>query len=145
MELLRLVILSVACLVTLSAHADDRQTPTYVFRGQTQYEIVKCQTEEKIAANKAELGSDDGFNEVGSCIVKAKTEARKDFAPALKSVSKNVTATKLLKDYYATWITAIDAVIPRPEETKEKYSARQAAQEEKYEAAWTRFEAEAGI
>jgi hypothetical protein len=125
--------------------AEEKQTPTDAFRGQTQHQMLMCQTEEKIAVNKAELGEEGGIAKVGSCIKNAKVEAKKAFGPALKVVAKNREATKLLKDYYAAWITAINGIIPGASETKGGYSRRQAAAEEKYDAIWNRFEVEAGL
>jgi hypothetical protein len=46
------------------------------------------------------------------------------FDPALASVAKNKAASDMLKDFYASWQSALRAMTPGQSETKREYHAR---------------------
>ncbi|MCC2954532.1 hypothetical protein LK542_02755 [Massilia sp. IC2-477] len=129
----------------LSAQATEKQTPTDAFRGQTQYQIMMCSLKVKLFASKSTLGTATAEDDPAKCIKDGKAEVKKFYPAALKNVSKNPSATKLIKDYYAAWLTAFEAVPPRSDELRIDYERRQAASEAKYDEIWNRLEVEAGI
>jgi hypothetical protein len=141
----KLFVAGIASATALSCLAmEQKQTPAEAFREQTQYHMLICQSTKKIAEHKAELGEAVSPNELGNCIRKAKGEAKNAFAPALRVVSKNKTASKLLKDYYAEWIASMNGLVPGVNERDTDYAHRQQAAQASYDAVWSRFEVETG-
>jgi uncharacterized low-complexity protein len=125
--------------------AAEKRSPTDEFRGQTQYQIMMCSLKVKLSISEAQLGTTKPENDPAKCIKEGKAEVKKVFPAALKSVSKNPVAGRLIKDYYAAWLTAFDAILPRPDDLKVDYERRQAANEAKYDEVWNRLEIEAGL
>jgi hypothetical protein len=141
----KIATLVLALALSVSANSEEKQTSTDAFRGETQYRLLMCQLQVKIAINKIELGESNGLAGVGDCIKNAKASVKKVFGPALKVASKGPVASKLIKDYYASWLTTIDGVLPGTSERKVDYERRQLAAESKSDEYWNRFEVEAGL
>jgi hypothetical protein len=141
------IALFVTCaILCLNAFAEETRTPTDAFRGETQYHAMMCQLKVRSMSNKIELEQAiEPEDSPGKCIKDGKASAKKFYAKALSSVSKNPAASRLLKDYYAVWLTAINGVLPNVSETKVAYGRRQEAIEARYDEIWNRFEIEAGI
>ena len=110
--------------ISANAYSEEKQTPTDAFRGETQHQLFMCRIQEKIAANKIEMGETGALSGLGECIKNGKLEVKKTFAPALKVVAKNSAASKILKDYYGAWLTALNGVMPDPGERKIDYERR---------------------
>lgn len=129
-----------------TANADEKQTPTDAFRGATQFHMLMCKIKTQTEINKVQLGeSTNAVPAISSCIKEGRIGAKKAYPPALNAVSKRPAAAKLLKDYYAAWLTAFDSVIPAPNETKAHYEQRLVDAESKYDEIWNRLEIEAGL
>lgn len=141
---LSLLIVS-SILLTQSSMAAEKQSPTDAFRGETQFQMLTCGLKVKISIQEAQLGKETTDNDPAKCVKDGKAKVKKLFPIALKSVSKSSAAGKLIKEYYAVWLTAFDAVLPRPGDLTIDYERRQAANEAKYDEAWNRLEIEAGI
>lgn len=118
--------------------------PVDVFREQSTYQIVNCQNVQKAMAIKPEVSYEQAIFEMAKCVKYGKAEVRKTFPAALAAAAKKPDAAKLLKDYYAAWITAIDGIMPNGRELKIAYEQRQIASESKCGEIWNRFEIEAG-
>jgi hypothetical protein len=123
--------------------------PVEAFYQETNGTIMLCQISEKTALNKAQLsGAPDGLSqavaEIGKCIREGKATVKAKWPAALALVSKKPTAAKLMKDYYASWISAMDGVMPGLSEPAGRYSQRQESMQAKYEEIWNRFEIESG-
>jgi len=107
---------------------------------------MMCRIETQTAIAKVELGElSNAIPTIGTCIKKGREEVKKLYPAALAKVSKNPNATKILKDYYAAWLTSFDAVMPQSSDTKRGYQLRQESMDEKSDLLWNRFEIEAGI
>jgi len=85
------------------------------------------------------------FDRVNECMESSRSLAKTLFPQALGTVSTKPEATKLLKEYYATWLTALNGVPPAIQERKTDYAQRQTLAEQKAEQAWNRFEIEADL
>lgn len=143
-----LKILAATTLLSIFAigQAEEKQTPTDAFRGATQYHILICKIKTQTELNKVELGeSANAIEPIAACIKEGRAGAKKAYQPALSKVSKNPAAAKLLKDYYAAWLTSLEGVMPQPSETKLRYSQRLEASEAKYDEIWNRLAVEAGL
>lgn len=140
------VVLVAFATICMGAIAEEKQTPTDAFRGETQFRIMMCQIKVRSNSNKIELGQSIAPEDSpGKCIKDGKDSAKKFYAKASAAVAKKPTAVKILKDYYAVWLTAIEGVLPGTSESKGEYGRRQAAIESRYDELWNRFEVEAGI
>lgn len=137
---------ALSLLLAMPLSAEEKRSPTDEFRGQTQYQILMCGLKVKLALLRTEASTPQKTeDDPAKCIKDGKAEVKKTFPAALKSVAKNPTAAKLIKDYYASWLTAFDGLLPRAGDLKIDYERRQAANEAKYDEIWNRLEVEAGI
>lgn len=144
MRILAIIALTFAA-GTVSA-TEEKQTPTDAFRGTTQFQILKCQLSTKSALLQVEMGQlENALPVISACLKEGRADVKKVYGPALAKVSKQPAAAKLLKDYYAAWLTAFDGVSPQPSDTKRSYQQRQEAAETRYDEIWNRFEIEAGL
>lgn len=129
-----------------NALADGKLPPIESFRETTVYQLMMCRIETKTALLQAESGATNNpWEKINVCLKTGRSEAKKMFGPALAKVSKKPAASKLLKDYYAAWLTAFNGVSPDANERKIVYEQRQAHADTKQEEAWNRFEIESGI
>jgi hypothetical protein len=127
-------------------HAEEKSDPLDTFRVQTQFQTLMCRMETHAAILQVQLGKlDDAVPAMRICIKKAKAELKNIYPAALKAVAKKPAAAKLLKDYYASSLTALEGVAPNTSETKQGYAVRQDAADAKNREVWNRFEIEAGI
>lgn len=123
--------------------ADEPKTPIEKFRGQTQYQSLICDLEAKLAFGKVDLGEiKTVYEPIGKCLNDGKLAVKTLFPKALASAAKKPSSVKLLKDYYAAWLTAFNSISPRADDRVVDYKSRQAIEESKVNAAWNRFEIE---
>jgi hypothetical protein len=142
----RLFIAVLSLGIFASAAADEgKQNPLDQFREQTNYHLLMCRLKERLAINTSQLGEESNpVAEIGACIRDAKSQAKRYFPAALKVASKQPAAGKLLKDYYASWLTSLNGVMPSPTERKIDYERRQDDADAKHDAIWNRLEVELG-
>lgn len=132
--------------VSLACAAEEKRTPVDEFRGTTQFQLLQCQIKAKTAFLKVELGeSREAYSEIGTCLKEGRAEVKKLFPKAIAQVAKKPAASKLLKEYYAVWLTAFDGISPDASELKIAYDRRQGDASRKADEAWHRFEIEAGF
>lgn len=128
------------------AEQSEKRTPIDEFRGTTQFQLMKCQLEAKIAFLKVEGGElQEAYSSIGSCQKDGRSEAKKTFQKANAKVAKNPSASKALKDYYAAWLSALNGITPEPSELKIVYDKRQGDASRRADELWGRFEIEAGL
>ena len=142
-----LFVASVLLTVTsLACAAEEKQTPVEEFRGTTQFQLLQCQLKAKTALLKVEMGElEEAYSEIGACLKEGRTDVKKLFPKANAQVAKKPAASKLLKEYYAVWLTAFDGISPDVSELKIAYDRRQGDASRKAREAWHRFEIEAGF
>lgn len=102
--------------------------------------MVMCQASLKIFL----LGgapSNDLDADYPACIENGKNTAKRNFAPALRSIKKQ-KAQEALKSYHVAFVTAMDGIKPGTNELKISYEQRQQLLESKLNEAWARFEIE---
>lgn len=146
MAMKKIALLVAFLTLCISALAEEKQTPADAFRGETQFRAMMCQIKVRTASSKIELGQTVAPEDSpGKCIKDGKASVKKFYAKALSTVSRNPAASRMLKEYYAVWLTAIDGLLPGVSESKNAYGQRQAAIEARYDELWKRFEIEAGI
>jgi hypothetical protein len=132
-------------LATLCGQAAAQDKPAAQFHEQAQYQMVMCTVKAKTALLKAELGDGDPWADIGACLRAGRADVKKVFPKAVTSVTRNPAAAKLLKDYYAAWITTFNGIAPNPSERKTAYEQRQLAAETRNEELWNRFALEADL
>lgn len=93
----------------------------------------------------SELELSELYTTIDACQKKAKAEVKKLFPKANAAVANKPTASNLLKDYYAAWLSALDGITPDANERKVDYDNRQGEASRKADAIWNRFEIEAGL
>lgn len=125
---------------------DPKRTPIEEFHGEAIYGMLSCQIEVRKALAMVELREQDSiYTTLDPCIDKAKGATKKLFPAALARFAKKPESARLLKDYYAAWLRAMDALRPAADETMRAFQARQAAAQQRAEDIWARFEIEAGL
>lgn len=80
--------------------------------------------------------------EFGDCIADARMEGKKLYLAALAKVTGKAQAEAALKDYFATWLTALASVKPNSYETIGTYNHRQSDFMARIELLWNKFELE---
>lgn len=124
------------------ANADDNggnennQNPIKKFRNETQFQYLKCQ----LMIKNENLSS----KYLGSvnCIRNGKDSAKEKFKLASQQIISNENANKLLKEYMASWLTAIDNLDKKPEDSTADYNRRVSTSYAETEKAWNYFEVE---
>jgi hypothetical protein len=107
------------------------------------YNLTVCGTGARRAINAWHAGRQvDEQYEFGDCIAEARTEGKKLYAAVLAKVSGKNQAEAALKDYYATWLTALANVKPNSYETIRSYNDRQSEYAAKVDMLWNKFELE---
>lgn len=142
--------LAAAILMTISSqsYAQERKTPVDEFDSSTTYSLLNCSIQTTLAFAKVDAGTftvEEAQSSIRKCIDDGKSEAKKLFPKANAQVAKKPAASKLLKEYYAVWITALDGVSPNLTERKIDYNRRQSESSRRVKEAWNRFEIEAGL
>lgn len=142
--LLALILLAVVNLAWLSmALGADGRTATNVLKEFTDYNLTICGTGARRAINTWRAGGQvDEQYEFGECIVEARIEGKKLYATALTEISEKNATKEALKDYFATWLTALANVKPHSYETLQSYNDRQSDYAAKAELLWNKFELE---
>ncbi|CAG9932219.1 hypothetical protein [Candidatus Nitrotoga arctica] len=145
------IALSIALLlsvVTTGVHAEeeDKRSPLEKFQGGTHFHFFMCQ----LTARKAELDVKMGnlrepYTTVGACVKDGKSAVKALFPKAISPFASKPEASKLLKEYYVLWLTAMDSVKPDINEDDSEYEKRQKNNDRKLNEAWHRFEIEAEI
>src|ERR1041385_5566460 len=142
----KIICFSLTAICLIQARADEKLTAIEEFRETTVYQLMMCRIETKTAIMQIEAGtSDDAGKKIGTCIRNGLAEAKKAFPAALAKVSKKPGTAKLLKDYYAGWVAALNGVSPGVNELRVIYEQRQLQADAKQDEAWSRFEIEAGL
>lgn len=140
--------IALACALTCAAAdspAAEKVSPVEQFHENTTAQLLICRIQMKTALLKSEAGEGKAFEAVSKCVKDGRMEAKKSFQPALRSVSKMPTASRLLKEYFAVWLAAFEGLMPNTDELVVTYEQRQASAEIKADEAWNRFEVEAGL
>lgn len=107
------------------------------------YNLTICGTGARRAINAWRAGRQVNEQyEFGDCIAEARTEGKKLYAAALAKVTGKVQAEVALKEYFATWLTALAGVKPNGYETIGAYNDRQSDFAAKVELLWNKFELE---
>lgn len=126
---------------SLHAGAEEKQlAPIDQFRLDTKVQLTLCRYDVKLGMA---LG-DTNTIQIRKCFRDGKQKVKEAFAPALTSVRSNTSATAILKDFYASWITTFDALPTIGSESVARYDERQAAAETKVSELWNRLEIELG-
>jgi len=81
--------------------------------------------------------------EMQKCVVEAKVKILPFYAGAKDALIQNPAAMTLLKDLYAAWLGALDALPPSPGERDNAYHVRISALEDKLATMGHRVEIEA--
>lgn len=107
------------------------------------YNLTICGIGARRAINAWRAGRqvDEGY-EFGDCLAEARAEGKKLYAAALVKVAGKGPAEVALKEYFATWLTALASVKPNSYETIGSYNDRQSDFEAKIEFLWNKFELE---
>ncbi|MDC8759670.1 hypothetical protein [Janthinobacterium fluminis] len=107
------------------------------------YNLTICGTGARRAINEWRAGRQvDEQYEFGDCIAEARTEGKKLYTTVLAKVSGKNQAEAALKDYFATWLTALANVKPNGYETIRSYNDRQSEYAVKVDLMWNKFELE---
>jgi hypothetical protein len=141
------LIVSLSCVTSQWVFADtEKRTPIVEFRGTSQFHLLTCQIRAKTALIEVELGKImEPYSPISACIKEGRDALKKLFPRANATVTKNPAASKLLKDYYAAWLSAIDGISPEATERKITYENWQGEAVRKTDEIWNRFEIEAGL
>lgn len=144
-----IIAIAISLLISFSATAEnEKRTPIEAFRGTSYFQLLKCSGEAKIAFLKVELGELkelEVYSSISDCQKEARSELKKLFPKASATVAKKPSASKLLKDYYAACLAALDGISPGSSELKFAYEKRQDEAGRKVNEIWNRFEIEAGL
>ena len=70
------------------------------------------------------LNSSSTMEKPTKCIDESKKSAKKDYSELIDTINKNEKVNSMVKDYYAFWITSMDAIIPVNDELKFRYKER---------------------
>lgn len=109
----------------------------------TDYNLTICGTGARRAINAWRSGRQVNEQyEFGDCIAEARMEGKKLYTAALAKVTGKVPAETALKEYFATWLTALASVRPNSYETIGAYNDRQAEFAAKIELMWNKFDLE---
>jgi hypothetical protein len=128
------------------AEQTEKRTPIEEFRGATQFQLIKCKLEATSAILKVELGEiNDAYSPIATCQKEGRAEIKKKFIKANAKLAHNTSASKILKDYYAAWLSAFNGITPEAGELKVVYEKRQSDLNRKADELWSRFEIEAGL
>ncbi|NHZ64770.1 hypothetical protein [Massilia genomosp. 1] len=107
------------------------------------YKLSICGTGARRAISGWQAGHQvDEEYEFGDCIAEARTEGKKLYAAVLTKVSGKTQAEAALKDYFATWLTALSNIKPTGYEAMRSYNDRQSEYAEKVDLLWNKFELE---
>lgn len=137
----------VGCITASVVYAEeDNRPPLEQFQGGTHFNLLNCQIAALTANAQIALGTlSEPYSTIGICVKEGKAAVKPLFPKAIAPFASKPEASKLLKEYYAQWLTAMDGIKPNIDEREVNYEARQKDGERKLNEAWHRFEIEAGI
>ena len=125
---------------------EKKKTPLQEFGGTTHFHLMMCQIKARTAFSRVELGEiPEAQSPISACRTEAKDSVKVLFAPALAQVAKKPETSRLLKEYYAQWMTLLDGVSPDANERKISYERRQGEAARKLDEHWNRVAIEAGL
>lgn len=133
----------VAILFPNWAQCAEKISAEQEFKEFTDYNLTICGTGARRAINSWRSGRlvNEQY-EFGDCIAEARVEGKKLYAAALVEVNGKAPAETALKEYFATWLTALASVKPNSYETIGAYNERQSDFAAKIELMWNKFELE---
>ncbi|MDP1637538.1 MAG: hypothetical protein Q8K74_05065 [Candidatus Nitrotoga sp.] len=104
----------VSCITASVVHAEeDNRPPLEQFQGGTHFHLLMCQIETKLAIAKVKLGTlSEAYSTIGACVKKGKSAVKILFPKANVQFVAKPEASKLLKEYYVQWLTAMDGLSP---------------------------------
>lgn len=137
----------VGCITASVVHAEeDNRPPLEQFQGGTHFHLLMCQLETRLAIAKVRLGTlSEAYSTIGACVKEGKSAVKILFPKANVQFVAKPEASKLLKEYYVLWLSAMDSVKPDIDERETNYETRQKNGERKLNEAWHRFEIESEL
>lgn len=129
--------------------ANEKITPVDQFRDNTfiagscahKAKMTLLDNDRILIVKKGKINSD--WKPIYDCITVAKKDSQQFYQTALRSLAGKPAAIELLKNYYAAWLSEVDAVAPLHEEqTSQPYRKRQRGVFGKSEAIWSRLKVE---
>lgn len=145
-RLLILVIFAAgSCLLSLRAVAEGRKNALDEFMVTSSYQRSMCSATALGAIAKVETGQTDALSEIAKCRDEGRAELKKLFPKARAMVTKKPSALKLLKEFYAASIVALDDMYPDLNLSKIDYERRQSEDSHKLDGLQNQIEIEAGL
>lgn len=123
---MRRAILGLAAAVFMgvgAAAADPPRTPVEALVGLANAELYVCGLNFELAL----AGGPNG--EAGRCVADKREALAGEYEKAKAQFAKQPRSLELLKDFYAAWRTSLDALAPRPGESRGFYVIRREAVE----------------
>ena len=147
-RLLTLIVFA-ACssLLPLQARAcgEDKKNALDEFMVTSSYQRTMCMFTALGAIAKVEMGQADALSEIAKCRDEGRAELKQLFPKARAMVAKNPSALKLLKEFYAASIVALDDMYPDLNLPKIDYERRQSEDSHKLDVLQNQIEIEAGL
>lgn len=129
-----------------NAYSQENMTSLESFKKETRNQYLKCDNELIPIRMGAELNEwPEIYSKFNACKSEARTTVKALFPAANAAVAKKPAASGLLKDFYAAWLSQMDAMSPSPDERKSDYEARQQEAELEANKIWNRFEIEVSL
>ena len=148
--------LVVSALLTAASHVyaeEEKRTPVEEFRYITKWSLTLCQDKAKSSFHKVEMAEfagrpftyQEADSEINACLKEVRVEVKKLFPKANTQIANKPAASKLLKEYYVVWLTALDDIPLGAGELMTTYYKRQNDASHRATDAWYRFEIEANF
>ncbi len=119
-----------------TAVEEKERTAVQKFRGDTKFHYLKCQM--MIENENLSLKYQGSVK----CLSDAREAVKEKYKNAEAAISQNAEATKLLKEYYVLWLTALSSLERGKGEQRYDHNKRITDTNTKAEEAWNRFEIE---
>ncbi len=132
-------------LLPLQAIADGKKNALDEFMVTSSYQRTMCMFTAFGAIAKVEMGQADALSEIAKCRDEGRAELKNLFPRARAMVAKNPSALKLLKEFYAASIVALDDMYPDLNLPKIDYERRQSEDSHKLDGLQNQIEIEAGL
>lgn len=130
---------AISCLLLVApARAEETKTAPEEFREMTEFKYLMCSIKLRSELMTGPANAGDDYVD---CKRSGRAETKPLFVKALAK-TKKPAAAKLLKLYYAAWLTAFDGLSPGSEELKTTYEQRKMANKAKSDELWSQFEIE---
>lgn len=145
-RLLTLVIfVASSCLLSFQAVAEGKKNALEEFMVESSYQRTICSAKALGAIAKVEMGQMDALSDIAKCRDEGRAELKKQFPKARAMVAKPPSALKLLKEFYAASIAALDDMYPDLNLPKIDYERRQGEDSRKLDGLHNQIEIEAGL